>query len=161
MKLLGKDISAEKIISYVGERLAERGLLSSLAEVVSSVPVEPPIDAHQFNLHALAEHADSTRALPIETHRGGPAGEAVVKAKQLFRRFGQVFINEALARQTVFNGHVRDSYAQLAAEVVQLRGQVQQLEGELRQARGAQNVDSGKLNVVPGVPARKTKKPKA
>jgi hypothetical protein len=38
-----------------------------------------------------------------------------------------VFINEALGRQRVFNGHVRDSYAQLAAEVIRLRGEVEAL----------------------------------
>ena len=38
-----------------------------------------------------------------------------------------MFINEALARQRVFNGHVRDSYAQLSAEVMKLRSEVDAL----------------------------------
>jgi hypothetical protein len=38
-----------------------------------------------------------------------------------------VFINEALARQRIFNGHVRDSYAQLSAEVLRLRAEVDAL----------------------------------
>jgi hypothetical protein len=39
----------------------------------------------------------------------------------------QVFINEALAQQRVFNQQVRDSYAQLSAEVLQLRKEVDRL----------------------------------
>jgi hypothetical protein len=39
-----------------------------------------------------------------------------------------VFINEALAHQRIFNGHVRESYAQLSAEVLRLRRRVEELE---------------------------------
>jgi hypothetical protein len=38
-----------------------------------------------------------------------------------------VLINETLSRQRVFNGHVRDSYAQLSAEVLRLRREVEEL----------------------------------
>jgi len=41
-----------------------------------------------------------------------------------------VFIDEALARQRVFNGRVRDLTAQLAAEVLRLRARVEALEGK-------------------------------
>jgi hypothetical protein len=64
--------------------------------------------------------------MPLHTHRGG-AGRAVLLAKWVFRTTCQVFINEALARQRVFNGHVRDSYAQLSAEVLLLRAEVDKL----------------------------------
>ncbi len=51
----------------------------------------------------------------------------MVVAKWAFRKTCQVFINEALSRQRVFNGHVRDSYAQLSAEVLRLRREVEAL----------------------------------
>jgi hypothetical protein len=51
----------------------------------------------------------------------------VLVAKWAFRKTCQVFINEALGRQRVFNGHVRDSYAQLSAEVIRLRAEVETL----------------------------------
>ena len=44
-----------------------------------------------------------------------------------FRKTCQVLINETLSRQRVFNGHVRDSYAQLSAEVLRLRREVEEL----------------------------------
>ena len=50
--------------------------------------------------------------------------EHAIKA---FRAGAQVFINEALGRQRVFNSHVRDSYEQLSAEVLQLRAEVERL----------------------------------
>ena len=65
--------------------------------------------------------------MPIATHRGGLSGQAVLLAKWAFRKTCQIFINEALARQRQFNGHVRDSYAQLSAEVLRLRSEVDAL----------------------------------
>jgi hypothetical protein len=56
-------------------------------------------------------------------------GRALVLAKWAFRRTCQVFINEALARQRLFNGHVRDSYAQLSAEVLKLREELEAVQG--------------------------------
>jgi hypothetical protein len=52
----------------------------------------------------------------------------VLLAKWAFRKTCQVLINETLARQRVFNGHVRDAYAQLSAEVIRLRERVEELE---------------------------------
>jgi hypothetical protein len=130
MKLLGKDISAAKLMSVVSERLAARGLSARIGEAWLGDEVEACVDPLSFNLQALEAHADATRGLPLETHRDGLGGRAVLTAKRVFRAVGQVFINEALGRQVVFNGHVRDSYAQLSAEVLRLRARVEELEAE-------------------------------
>lgn len=126
MKLLGRDIPARELIARIEDRLRTRGLSSS--EPVQGPPsgVEPRVDPLSFNLQSLEEHADPTRPLPPHTHRGG-AGQLVLVAKWAFRRTCQVFINETLGRQRTFNGHVRDSYAQLAAEVLRLRAEVEAL----------------------------------
>ncbi len=128
MKLLGKDISASVLMKQISERLVARGLDSPLEGPIRMDGSEPSVDPLAFNLDALAEHSDPTRALPIETHRGGVGGRAVLLAKWAFRTSCQIFINEALGRQHVFNGHVRDSYAQLSAEVKRLRSRVEELE---------------------------------
>lgn len=126
MKLLGRDIPARELISRIEERLRTRGLPTSEPVEAPAEGVEPRVEPLTFNLHALEEHADATRALPLHTHRGG-AGQLVLVAKWAFRKSCQVFINEALGRQRVFNGHVRDSYAQLSAEVIRLRREVEEL----------------------------------
>lgn len=126
MKLLGRDIAARELLTRLEERLRLRGLATSEPLDVPVEPVEPRVEPLAFNLHALEEHADSTRPLPLHTHRGG-AGQLVLVAKWAFRKSCQVLINETLGRQRVFNGHVRDAYAQLSAEVVQLRREVEQL----------------------------------
>lgn len=123
MKLMGRDVPAD-LWSRIEERLAMRGLAVSRGQPTTSPEgVVPRVEPLSFNVGALEEHADATRALPLHTHRGG-AGRVVLLAKWAFRKTCQVFINETLARQRVFNGHVRDSYAQLAAEVMQLRREV-------------------------------------
>ncbi len=126
MKLMGRDIPARELVARIEERLRTRGLPTSEQVDVSERGVEPRMEPLSFNLQALEENADATRALPPHTHRGG-AGQLVLVAKWAFRKTCQVFINEALARQRVFNGHVRDSYAQLSAEVIRLRGEVEAL----------------------------------
>jgi outer membrane murein-binding lipoprotein Lpp len=128
VKLLGKDISAQQLLEKISERLSARGLADLTDGPIPMDGAEPRVDPLAFNLEALAEHADPTRALPLETHRGGVGGRAVVFAKWAFRRSCQIFINEALARQQVFNGHARDSYAQLSAEVKRLRSRLEALE---------------------------------
>jgi len=130
MRLMGKDITADKLMAYVGERLRARGLSRPADGEPVGEGIEPRVDPLSFNLDALSEHADATKGLPVETHRGGLSGRAVRLAKVTFRRLGQVFINEALARQVVFNGHVRDSYAQLSAEVLRLRARLAELEAQ-------------------------------
>ena len=126
MKLMGRDIPARELIARIEERLRTRGLPTSEEVEVPGQGVEPRVDPLSFNLQALEENADATRPLPLHTHRGG-TGQLVLVAKWAFRKTCQVFINEALARQRVFNGHVRDSYAQLSAEVMRLRGEVEAL----------------------------------
>jgi len=132
MKLLGRDISTENVLAAVTERLFARGL-TGMPDPGEVTPegVEARVDPLSFNVNAMGEHADSTRGLPLETHRAGLSGRAVVLAKRAFRRMGQVFINEALGRQVAFNGHVRDSYAQLSREVLTLRQRLAQLEHTL------------------------------
>ena len=127
MKLLGRDIPARELLARIEDRLRTRGQPSS--EQQGEVPeggVEPRVDPLSFYLDALEEHSDPTRPLPLHTHRGG-AGQLVLVAKWAFRQTCQVLINETLGRQRVFNGHVRDSYAQLSAEVVRLRAEVEAL----------------------------------
>ncbi|WP_224364662.1 hypothetical protein [Hyalangium versicolor] len=126
MKLLGRDIPARALLARIEERLRVRGLPTSEAAEVPQEGVEPRVDPLSFNLQALEEHSDPTRPMPLHTHRGG-VGQLVVVAKWAFRKTCQVLINETLSRQRVFNGHVRDSYAQLSAEVIRLRREVEEL----------------------------------
>lgn len=149
MKLMGKDITADKLMAYVGERLRARGLSRPADGQPVGEGIEPRVDPLSFNLDALSEHADATKGLPVETHRGGLSGRAVRLAKVTFRKLGQVFINEALARQVVFNGHVRDSYAQLSAEVLRLRARLAELE-----ARGAPSATSASSSSRPKAAAK-------
>ena len=130
MKLVGRDVSVDTVLSYLEERLQARGLDASPVDEGPLAGVEPRVDPLAFNLDKLTEHADSTVGLEVESHRGGLQGRAVVLAKRLFRTVGQVLINETLARQRLFNGHVRDSYAQLSAEVMRLKARVAELEAE-------------------------------
>lgn len=150
MRLLGKDITPSKVMAFVGERLAERGLLGPRDADVTPEGVEARVDPLSFNLQALEEHADATKGLPLETHRDGFGGRAVTIAKKVFRTAGQVFINEAFGRQRVFNGHVRDSYAQLAAEVIRLRSRIVELESRNPvQAVAEQLVKSAPVTELP------------
>lgn len=134
MKLFGKDVTAKKLLDVVKERLSARGLLPPSEDAGLDHDVEAPVEAFAFAVESMSEHVDTTRGLPIETHRDGLQGRAVVLAKQTFRKVGQLFINEALARQVVFNGHVLDGYSQLSAEVMRLRSRVAELESELERA---------------------------
>jgi hypothetical protein len=123
MKLLGRDIPARELLARIEERLRTRGLPTSESVEEPEEGVEPRVDPLSFYLQALEENADATRPLPLHTHRGG-VGQLVLVAKWAFRKSCQVLINETLGRQRVFNGHVRDSYAQLSAEVMRLRSEV-------------------------------------
>ncbi|MBX5484241.1 MAG: hypothetical protein IRZ16_20645 [Myxococcaceae bacterium] len=130
MNLLGRDVPVRALLERIESRLQLRGLREApSADEGVADEVEPRVDPLSFNLGALEEHADPTRPLPLHTHRGG-VGQLVVVAKWAFRKTCQVFINEALARQRLFNGHVRDSYAQLSAEVLRLRAEVAALKAE-------------------------------
>ncbi len=127
MRLLGSAFKQTELLSRLEQRLRARGLWAESEQSSAPPGVEGRVEPLSFNLAALEEHADPTRPLPLHTHRGG-AGRAVLLAKWVFRTTCQVFINEALARQRVFNGHVRDSYAQLSAELLRLRAEVDKLQ---------------------------------
>jgi hypothetical protein len=135
MKLLGRDISGNALLTQLEERLKARGLTNADGGgPIRFDGLEAKVDPMAFNVEALTEHADPTRALPLETHRSG-LGRAVLMVKWVFRKGGQVFINEAFARQKRFNGHVRDSYAQLSAEVVRLRARLDAAEAQLSKSQ--------------------------
>ncbi|CAM4519671.1 hypothetical protein [Corallococcus exiguus] len=134
MKLLGRDIPTRALVARIEERLRVRGLPTSEPAEVPEDGVEPRVDPLSFNMHALEENADTTRALPLHTHRAG-MGQAVLLAKWAFRKTCQVLINETLGRQRVFNGLVRDSYAQLSAEVLRLRKEVDTLRAQAAKAQ--------------------------
>lgn len=134
MKLIGRDVSVDAVLAYVEERLGANGGAVTVSASPPEAGVEPRVDPLSFNLDKLGEHADPTRGLPLESHRDGLAGRLVLLAKQTFRATGQLFINETLGRQRLFNGHVRDAYAQLSAELLRLRAQVASLEAELKKS---------------------------
>ena len=127
MKLLGRDIDATALLRAARERLEARGIRED-ALAVDEEP-EPVLEPLSFLVQSLEANEDPTVGLPIATHRTG-LGRSVVAAKWIFRRTCQLFINEALGRQRLFNGQVRDLSAQLAAEVVRLRARVEALEAE-------------------------------
>ena len=131
MKLLGRDIDARALLHAARERLEARGIRED-ALSVDDEP-EPVLEPLSFLVRALEENEDPTVGLPIATHRTGLA-QSVVAAKWLFRRSSQLFINEVLGRQRLFNAQVRDLSALLAAEVIRLRARVEALESE-KQAR--------------------------
>jgi hypothetical protein len=141
---MGKDISTAKVLAHLEARLKARGLSDSVASPIDLSGVEPRVDPAAFYLEAMAEHADATRSLPLETHRTG-LGRAVLLAKWGFRKTAQVFINETLGRQRLFNGHVRDAYAQLSADVNALKAEVLRLQS---------------APAAPPAPARKRAAPK-
>jgi hypothetical protein len=134
MKLLGRDFDAARLLERLEERLKARGL-SDTAGPSATTGVEPRVDPLSFNLEAMDENVDPTEGLPLETHRAG-LGRGVLVAKWAFRKTCQVFINEALGRQKVFNGLSRDAYAQVAAEVQRLRRELEALQEQLRAGEG-------------------------
>ena len=134
MKLLGRDIDGRSLLQAARERLEARGIRED-ARAVDEEP-EPVLEPLSFLVRSLEDHEDPTVGLPIATHRTG-LGRSVVVAKWIFRRTCQLFINEALGRQRLFNGQVRDLSAQLAAEVIRLRARVEALEAEKAQAERA------------------------
>jgi len=166
MRLLGREVLAEKVLERIEDRLRERGLLPPDAPGDGAVApgVEPRVDPLSFNVRALEEHADPTLGLPpAQVH--GAAGQLAQLARRAFRKAGQLLIDEALSRQRLFNGHVRDSYAQLSAEVLQLRAEVARLR-EAEAARKAHEASpppaprgapSAEGSAAPRAPARPRK----
>ncbi len=128
MKLLGRDISGRDLLEELEARLRARGLMPpARAEDPRPEGVEPRVDPLTFNLGALDAHLDPSRPLPLQTHRAGLSGKLLLLTKRVVQRGGQLLLKEALGRQRTFNGHVRDSYAQLSAEVIRLRREVEEL----------------------------------
>ncbi len=150
MKLLGRDIDARALLHAARERLEARGIRED-ALAVDDEP-EPLLEPLSFLVRSLEENEDPTVGLPIATHRTG-LGQGVVAAKWLFRRTCQLFINEALGRQRLFNSQVRDLSAQLAAEVIRLRARVEALEAEK-----ASKAKTAKPPRLPPRPRRRTGK---
>jgi hypothetical protein len=148
MNLLGTDLPVRALVERIEERLRLRGLVPPTPSAIRFDGPEPRVDPLSFNLGALEEHADPTRPLPLHTHRGG-AGQAVVLAKWVFRKSCQVFINEAFSRQRLFNGHVRDAYAQLSAEVLRLREEVAELKGPAARPPGGRPATKAKRKPSP------------
>ena len=134
MKLLGRDIDGPALLRAARERIQARGIREDAAPLDQEP--EPVLEPLSFLVRALEENADSTVGLPMFTHRTGLA-RGILLAKSIFRRTCQPFINEALGRQRLFNGHVRDISAQLAAEVIRLRARVEALEAERGSSAGA------------------------
>lgn len=159
MKLMGKDISGDTLLQELTARLQARGLQPAAAQgPIHFEGHEPRVDPMAFNVEALTEHSDPTQPLPLETHRKG-LGRAVLVAKWLFRAGGQIFINETLARQKRFNGHVRDSYAQLSAEVIRLRTRLDELQAASARPTPAASAPAPKLRPKPPPAKLEKKKP--
>lgn len=127
MKLLGRDIDARDLLRVAREKLEARGIREEVRPVEEEP--EPLLEPLSFLVRSLEENEDPTVGLPIATHRTG-LGRSVVAVKWIFRRTCQLFINETLGRQRLFNAQVRDLNAQLAAEVIRLRTRVEELEAE-------------------------------
>jgi len=126
MKLIGRDIDPRELLRAARARLQARGLLDRDAPPAED-GLDAPVDPLSFGVQSLEQNEDPTVPLPVDESGPGLA-RGVAVARRLFRRTAQVFIDEALARQRVFNGRVRDLTAQLAAEVLRLRARVEALE---------------------------------
>lgn len=128
MRLLGRDIRGNELLELLEDRLRARGLLPLPEEppLPGEDGAEAPLDPLSFNLGALEEHADPTRPLPLAPLHG-VVGQVGMLARWALRKALQPLVTETLARQRVFNGHVRDSYAQLSAEVLRLRRELETL----------------------------------
>lgn len=128
MKLIGRDIDPRELLRAARARLEARGLRDRSERGASEGP-EPAVEPLSFGVQSLEQNEDPTVPLPLDAEGPG-LGRGVATARRLFRRTAQVFIDEALARQRVFNGRVRDLTAQLASEVLRLRARVEALEGK-------------------------------
>lgn len=129
MRLLNKDISTDALLARLKARVGEgRSDNEDPAEPVQLAGPEARVDPLAFHLSGLEEHADATRPLPRHTHRAG-LGRLVLVAKWGFRKTCQVFVNEILGRQRLFNGHVRDAYGLLSADLLRLQEEVEALKG--------------------------------
>jgi hypothetical protein len=127
----GEDLDREALVAEV-ERRAGKAL------DVSEPPPEPPrpvTDVFGELLRSLAANADTTRGFPPQSHRS--FGSAVVAAKKGFRLAFQPLINEALARQQIFNHRLLDALAALRAEQQALDARLAKLERRKAPSRRA------------------------
>ena len=129
MKLIGRDIDPRELLRAARARLEARGLRDPGAQPAPGRSGAGGGAAVLRRPEPGAERGPH-RAASRSSRRNRGSGRGVAMARRLFRRTAQVFIDEALGRQRVFNGRVRDLSAQLAAEVLRLRARVEALESE-------------------------------
>jgi hypothetical protein len=120
MKLLGRQIDTKELWEKVEARLEARGLLEAPKRPISLDGPEPFVEPLSFHLSALEAHTDPSRGLPL-TPATTALGKVANAAKWAVRLAVRPLAEELFARQHLFNAHVRDAYAQLAAEVIQLK----------------------------------------
>jgi hypothetical protein len=85
--------------------------------------------AVELLLSSLSEDADVAQGFPPQSHR--KLGSAVVAAKKGFRLALQPLINDAFARQKVFNRRLLDTLAALHSENRALEARLKRLEALL------------------------------
>ena len=129
MNWMGREVTPQKLLRVLRGKLAPRPAAAAW-DSPDAFGAEIPIEPHAFYVEALADNADPTVPLPVQTHRGG-VGLLVVVLKKVYRKVARPLINETLARQGLFNANTRDSVALLSAEVLKLKAQVAQLERPL------------------------------
>jgi hypothetical protein len=129
MKLMGKDIPATALVERIQGRLRTRGLHLERSGPIRFDGAEARVDPLAFNVAALDESVDPARPL------GGRS-----LWRRVFHRTFSFFIDEAFSRQRVFNGHVRDAYAQLSADVVRLRKDMDALKPKGRRGGASKDV---------------------
>jgi hypothetical protein len=139
MKLTG--VGLEGLAERIESRLRAEGVPVDAA--ASERPsVEPRVDPRAHALDALAANADPTEGLPLQTHRAGLQGAAVLAAKRAFRVAARPILRRLLARQAAFNSEAREAYALLSGELEALRTELKALEADAARAPPAQAVSA-------------------
>lgn len=124
MKLSGAGL--EGLAERIEARLRSEG--ESLDGGGRAVPtVEPRVDPRAHALESLAANADPCAPLPLQTHRAGLQGAAVLAAKRAFRVAAGPLLRRLLARQAAFNAEARETYALLSGELETLRAELEAL----------------------------------
>lgn len=117
MKLLGRDVDMRALLDRVQGQLRARGLLERGDPVERAAEQDPlAVEPLSFNLAALERTAE-----PV----GDTSGRGLLE--RAVRTLARPLLARAFETQRLFNGHVRDSYAQLSAEVIRLRAEVAEL----------------------------------
>lgn len=143
MKLLGRDISTTELLRRVEGQLRARGLLERGNDAWARSEGDPlSVDPISYNLTALEQTAD-----PVE-----PTRRELSLAERTARLLVRPLLRVAFETQRAFNGHVRDSYAQLSAEVIRLRAEVAALKDEQGPKKTEERPSRGRS------PARRTPK---